>query len=176
MPTVLRLAPLTTLLALPLLALPLLGYAQTGGSAIGLEIPAPAPPSKGHFLTGAYVVGAYSPLPATAGYGYGVQPYLRYQLGSGATGRQRPFVQYSFAPYRVPSYGAGPRYGPDGTALASNPGFAPLALRNAPPYGAAPYGGLGAFSVGIPMRIGNGSAMLNLGGSIAEGLLKSMVW
>ena len=174
MPSTLRFAPLALLL------LPTLGHAQAGStSAIGLEIPAPAPPSKGHFLTGAYVVGAYSPLPTTAGYGYGVQPYLRYQLGSSATGRRRPFVQYSFAPYRVPSYGAGQFYGPDGAALAGNPGFAPLALRNAPPYGATPYrsyGGLGAFSVGIPMRIGNGSAMLNVGGSIAEGLLRSMVW
>jgi hypothetical protein len=168
MPATLRLAPMALLL------LPMLSHAQAGsGSAIGLEIPAPAPPSKGHFLTGAYVVGAYSPLPTTAGYGYGVQPYLRYQLGSSATGRLRPFVQYSFMPYRIPSYGAGQFYGPDGGALAGNPGFAPLALRNAPyagqPYGS--YGGLGAFSVGIPMRIGNGSAMLNVGGSIIGGLL-----
>jgi hypothetical protein len=173
MPATLRLAPLA------LLIMPTLSHAQVGStSAIGLEIPAPAAPSKGHFLSGAYVVGAYSPLPTTAGYVYGMQPYLRYQLGSSAKGRLRPFVQYTFTPYRVPSYRAGQLYGPDGTTLAGNPGFAPLALRNAPyagpPFGT--YGGLGAFSVGIPMRIGNGSAMLNVGGSIAEGLLRSVVW
>lgn len=169
MPILLRSAPLV------LMALPIFSHAQTGtDSTMGLEIPAPAPPSKGHFLTGAYVVGAYSPLPTTAGYGYGVQPYLRYQLGSNDKGRRRPFVQYNFAPYRMPPYGAGQFYGADGAALTGNPGITPLALRNAPPYGAAPYagyGGLGAFSVGIPMQIGNGSAMLNVGGTLIGDLL-----
>jgi hypothetical protein len=165
MPATLRFAPLALLL------LPTLSHAQAGtGSAIGLEIPAPAPPSKGHFLTGAYVVGAYSPLPTTSGYGYGVQPFLRYQLGSSDKGRLRPYVQYSFQPYRMPTYGAGQFYGADMTGLPANPGFAPLAVRNAP-YSALPYGSLGAFSVGIPMRVGNGSAMLNVGGSIIGGLL-----
>ncbi|MBO2010388.1 hypothetical protein [Hymenobacter negativus] len=167
MPAILRLMPLA------LLVLPLLSHAQAGGSAIGLEIPAPTPPSKGHFLTGAYMVGAYSPLPTTGGYGYGMQPFLRYQLGTGDKGRLRPYVQYSFAPYRMPTYGAGQFYGADMGSLPANPGFAPLAVRNSP-YGALPYGGyggLGSFSVGIPMRIGNGSAMLNVGGSIVGSLL-----
>ena len=168
-----RLAPLALLL------LPSLSHAQAGpAGTIGLEIPAPAPPSHGHFLTGTYVVGAYSPLPVGAGYGYGVQPYLRYQLGSSPTGRLRPFVQYSFASYRMPAYGTSPLYGPEGAGLPANPVFAPLATRNTPygygPYGS--YGGLGAFSVGIPMRIGNGSAMLNVGGDILAGFLKSGMW
>lgn len=164
----LRFAPLA------LLALPTLSHAQAGATgAIGLEIPAPSPPAKGHFLTGAYAVGAYSPLPVASGYGYGVQPFLRYQLGSGTKGRLRPYVQYSFAPYRIQAYGPGSIYGADTPFLPVNPGFAPLAPRNVPygyPY-ASGYGGLGAFSVGIPMHIGNGSAMLNVGGSIVGGLL-----
>lgn len=173
MPTLFRFAPLA------LLSLPILSHAQAGAaSSIGLEIPAPAPPSKGHFLTGAYVVGAYSPLPTSSGYGYGVQPFLRYQLGSSDKGRLRPYVQYSFAPYRMPTYGAGQFYGADKTGLPANPGFAPLALRDSP-YGALPYGGyggLGGFSVGIPMRVGNGSAMLSVGGDILTGLVKAATW
>ena len=160
---------------LALAACPLLSHAQQPFGAVGLEIPAPAPPAKGHFLTGAYVVGAYSPLPTTTGYGYGVQPYLRYQLGSSAKGRLRPFVQYSFAPYCLQGYGAGTLYSPEGAALPLNPGFAPLAQRNAP-FGYGPntsnYGGMGGFSVGIPMRLGNGSAMLNIGGSVLGTVLR----
>ncbi|WP_210513870.1 hypothetical protein [Hymenobacter terricola] len=171
MTTVFRIA------SLALVSLPFLSHAQTGtGAALGLEIPAPAPPSRGHFLTGAYVVGNYTPLPTTSSYGYGVQPYLRYQLGSSATGRPRPFVQYTFIPYRLQGNGAGMLYNPD-AALPLNPGFAPLAQRAAPfGYGnTSNYGGLGAFSVGIPMRIGNGSAELSVGGSIVEGLLRSVI-
>jgi hypothetical protein len=172
MPATLRLAPLALLL------LPTPGHAQAGPtSTIGLEIPAPAPPSKGHFLSGVYVMGAFSPLPTSSGYGYGVLPFLRYQLGSGSKGRLRPYVQYNFLPYRMPSYGAGQFYGADMSSLPVNPGFAPLALRDSP-YGALPYGGyggLGSFSVGIPMRVGNGSAMLNVGGELLGGLLKSVI-
>ena len=161
---------------LALVLLPFLSHAQAGATgALGLEIPAPAPPTKGHFLTGAYVVGNYTPLPNTTSYGYAMQPYLRYELGSSAKGRRRPFVQYSFAPYRLQGYGAGTLYNPETAGLPVNPGFAPLAQRNAP-FGYGPntsnYGGLGGFSVGIPMRIGNGSAMLNIGGSVLGGLLR----
>lgn len=168
-----RLAPLALLL------LPSLSHAQAGTAGIiGLEIPAPAPARQGHFLTGTYVVGACSPLPIASGYGYGVQPYLRYQLGSGATGRLRPYVQYSSAPYRM-SYATGPLYGPEGAGLPANPGFLPLAARTAP-YGYGPYasgyGGLGAFSVGIPMQIGRSSAVLSVGGAVLEGFLKSARW
>ncbi|MGY3090694.1 hypothetical protein ACVWYF_003755 [Hymenobacter sp. UYAg731] len=159
-----RIAPLALVL------LPLLSPAQTRTTAaLGLEIPAPAPPSQGHFLTGAYVVGNYTPLPTASGYSYAMQPYLRYQLGSSAKGRPRPFVQYSFVPYRLQGNGAGMLYNP-GDALL-NPGFAPLAQRPAPfgGYGSpSNYGGLGAFSVGIPMQIGRGSAVLNIGGSLVE--------
>ena len=161
MKTLFRFAPLA------LLALPLPGHAQRStGSAVGLEIPAPAPPTKGHFLAGTYVVSNYAP--AAAGSGYGVQPYLRSQLGSSATGRPRPFVQYTFMPYRPQYNGTGPGYSPD--VLPANAGFAPLAQRSVPlGYGSAGgYGGLGAFSVGIPMRIGGGSAVLNIGGALVE--------
>ncbi|GAB3875218.1 hypothetical protein GCM10028824_30060 [Hymenobacter segetis] len=156
-----RVAPLALVL------LPLLSRAQAGSAAaLGLEIPAPAPPSQGHFLAGAYVVGNYTPLPATAG--YAMQPYLRYQLGSSPTGRPRPFVQYSFIPYRLQGPGAGMLYNPD--AFPTNSGFAPLAQRPSPfGYGSpSNYGGLGAFSVGIPMQIGRGSAVLHIGGSLVE--------
>lgn len=169
----LRLAPLA------LVALPVLSHAQAGAAgAIGLELPAPAPPSKGHFLTGTYVVGAYSPLATASGYGYGVQPYLRYQFGSSATGRLRPFVQYSFVSYRLPAYGTGSLYGPEGSGLPANPAFAPLAARNTPySYGSyGSYGGLGAFSVGIPMQLGRGSAVLNVGGALLQGLLNPAWW
>ena len=163
-----RVAPLALVL------LPLLSQAQAG--MVGLEIPAPAPPTKGHFLTGAYVMGNYTPLPTASGYGYGVQPYLRYQLSSSARGRPRPYLQYSFTSYRVASYATGPLYGPEGAGLPVTPGFAPLALPGTP-YGPGSYGcgGLGSFSVGIPMRIGNGSAMLSVGGSLVEGLLRSVI-
>lgn len=159
-----RVAPLALVL------LPSLSNAQANQAGmVGLEIPAPAPPTKGHFLSGAYVVGNYTPLPTASGYGYAMQPYLRYQLGSSTKGRPRPFVQYSFMPYRMQGNGAGMLYTPDDTLL--NPGFAPLAQRPAPfgGYGnTSNYGGLGAFSVGIPMQIGRGSAVLNIGGSLVE--------
>lgn len=161
----LRLAPLVLTL------LPLLSPAQTRPSAaLGLEIPAPTPPTKGHFLAGAYVVGNYTPLANSSSYGYGyaMQPYLRYQLASSATGRPRPFVQYSFVPYRLQGPGTGMLYNPD--AFPTNPGFAPLAQRPAPfGYGSTSnYGGLGAFSVGIPMKIGRSSAVLDIGGALLE--------
>ena len=159
-----RVAPLALVL------LPLLSRAQAGSAGmIGLEIPSPPPPTKGHFLTGAYVVGNYTPLPTASGYGYAMQPYLRYQLGSSAKGRPRPFVQYSFVPYRLQGNGAGMLYNPDNTLL--NPGFAPLAQRSTPfgSYGnTSNYGGLGAFSVGIPMQIGRGTAVLNIGGELLQ--------
>ena len=172
MTIVLRVAPLALLL------LPSLSQAQTGaGSAVGLEIPAPAPPRHGHFLTGTYVVGNYSPLPTSAGYGYNVQPYLRYQLASSPSGRLRPYLQYSFTSYRMASYATGPLYGPEGAGLPATPGFAPLALRSTP-YGPGSYGygGLGAFSVGIPMQLGRSSALLNIGGEILTGLLMPATW
>ena len=159
-----RIAPLALVL------LPLLSRAQAGSAGmVGLEIPAPAPPTKGHFLSGAYVVGNYTPLPTASGYSYAMQPYLRYQLGSSAKGRPRPFVQYSFVPYRLQGNGAGLLYNPDNALL--NPGFAPLAQRPAAfgGYGnASNYGGLGAFSVGIPMQIGRGTAVLNIGGELLQ--------
>ena len=171
MTALLRIAPLA------LLACPARSHAQSGVvNAVGLEVPAPS--SRGHFLTGSYVVGAYSPLPASSGSGYGVQPFLRYQLGSRAAGRARPYLQYSFLPYRVPAYGAGQLAGPDATGQHAHPGFAPLALRNAP-YGSLPYGsygGLGSFSVGIPMQLGRNSAMLNVGGAVLQGLLNPAWW
>ncbi|MDO7850268.1 hypothetical protein [Hymenobacter convexus] len=169
----------SSIAALTLLLLPTLGHAQSGTTTtVGLEVPAPATPSKGHFLTGTYVVGAYSPLPATGSYGYGAQPFLRYQLGSRTAGKLRPYVQYTFAPYRLPTYGAGQLAGLDAAGLPTNAGFAPLAARNAPlgmlPYGS--YGGLGAFSVGIPMQVGRSSAVLNVGGTLLQGLLNPAYW
>ena len=159
----LRVAPLALVL------LPLLSQAQAGSAGmVGLEIPAPAPPTKGRFLTGTYAVGNYTPLPTTAGYGYDVQPYLRYQLGSSAKGRPRPFVQYSFVPYRLQGPGTGMLYSPD--AFPTTAGFAPLAQRPSPfGYGSpSNYGGLGAFSVGIPLKIGRSSAVLDIAGSLVE--------
>lgn len=158
--------------SLVLLLTPLAGHAQSG--ALGLEVPAPAAPSKGHFLAGAYAVGGYVPLSTPAAYGYGVQPYLRYQLGTSATGRPRPFVQYTFAPYRLQAYGAGGGYGPEGGTLPANAGFAPLAQRNGP-YGnsySGYGGGMGTVLVGVPVRIGSGSAVLSVGGSVLSSLLR----
>ncbi|WP_157887164.1 hypothetical protein [Hymenobacter sp. PAMC 26628] len=168
-------APSFRIASLVLLLTPLAGRAQSSG--LGLEVPAPAAPSKGRFLAGAYAVGNYVPLNTPAAYGYGVQPYLRYQLGASATGRPRPFVQYTFDPYRLQAYGAGAPYGPEGGALPANAGFAPLALRNGPynnsygnynGYG----GGMGTVSVGVPVRIGSGSAVLSVGGSVMSSLLR----
>jgi hypothetical protein len=154
------------------LLLPMLSHAQGAQrAAVGLEIPAPAPPSRGHFLTGAYLSNNFV-LPATAraayGNGYVVQPYLRYQFGSGKAGVTRPFVQYSFAPYLLPAYGTASGLGRGAYGVPENLGFAPLPLGRAP-YGSV--GGLGAFSVGIPMRTGRGSAVLNIAGSLLEGVL-----
>ena len=161
------------MVALVLLLTPSAGYAQSSG--LRLEIPALALPSKGHFLAGAYAVGNYVPLPTPTAYGYGVQPYLRYQLGTSATGRPRPFVQYTFAPYRLQSYGAGGPYGPEGGVLPANAGFAPLALRNGP-YNNNNYNGygngLGTVSVGVPVRIGSGLAVLSVGGSVGSSFLR----
>ncbi|WP_161599606.1 hypothetical protein [Hymenobacter nivis] len=171
-------APSFRIAALALLLTPFAGHAQSSG--LGLEVPAPAAPSKGHFLAGAYAAGGYLPLNTPATYGYGVQPYLRYQLGTSATGRPRPFVQYTFAPYQLQAYGAGAPYGPEGGALPANAGFAPLALRNGPynnsyngynGYG----GGTGTVSVGVPVRIGNGSAVLSVGGSVGRSVLNSFL-
>ena len=172
MTSALRIAPLALVL------LPLLSQAQAGSvGAVGLEIPAPAPPRQGHFLAGAYTVGNYTSLPTPAGFGYAMQPYLRYQLGSSPTGRWRPFVQYTFAPYRVAANGAAQLYGTDSRGLPANSGIAPLVSRYGF-YGGSSYsgyGGLGAFSVGIPMQVGRSSAVLDLGGSVVEGLLGSLL-
>ncbi len=168
MTSALRIAPLVLVL------FPFLSYAQTGAArAVGVELPAPALPSRGHFLTGTYVIGNYSPLATASGYGYGVQPYLRYQFGSSPTGRPRPFVQYSFPSYHLPAYGTGPLYGPEGSGRPANLAFAPLPTPNTPygydMYGS--YGGLGALSVGVPMQVGRSSAVLNVGGTLLQGLL-----
>ncbi|MCC3151714.1 hypothetical protein Q3A66_01185 [Hymenobacter sp. BT770] len=159
----------------PLALLPLLGQAQTKPTgAVALEIPSPAAPTQGHFLTGAYVVGSYTPLSAAVpGFGYAVQPYLRYQLSS-AKGRAGAFVQYSFSPYQLQAYGANPLYGPGGEALPPNPSYAPLPLRNG--YSNGYYNGygrsVGALSVGVPVRLGNGSATLHIAGTVLGGLLR----
>src|SRR6476646_5896299 len=99
MQTLIRLVPLA------LAALPYFSHAQMRtGNVVGLEIPASAVPASGHWLAGAYVSGSYTPVLAPGLAGYGVQPYLRYVLGSGQ--RARPFVQYSLAPYWVQPYGS----------------------------------------------------------------------
>ena len=161
------------LAAAALLLLPFLSHAQGAPmGAVGLEIPSPAPPSRGHFLTGAYVSNSFAALPsARAGYGYGyaVQPYLRYQLGSSKDGFARPFVQYSFAPYLLPAYGPAAGLAPSG-GLPGNLEFAPLPLRSSL-YGSG-YGGLGAFSVGVPFRMGGGSATLHVAGSVLGSLVR----
>ena len=169
MRTLLRFAPLA------LVALPLFGHAQLrASSAVGLEIPASPAPASGHWLTGAYVTGNYAPVLAPGLAGYGVQPYLRYVLGSGQ--RARPFVQYSFAPYQVrPPYGSAAPFGST-NGLFGNLAFAPLASRNVP-YGFHDgydsYRSLGGFSVGVPTRIGRSPAVVTVGGSVLEGLLKA---
>ena len=153
--------------------LPALGQAQS----IGLEIPAPASPSPSRWQSGAYVSGNYALRPVPGLAAYAAQPYLRYQLGQ--PGRLRPFVQFTFAPYRVQAYGSQvPVYAPGGPELPANPGFAPL-VGHYPGYGPAGYGSglnglggsLGGWSVGIPVRVGGGSAVLNVGGSLLGGLL-----
>lgn len=169
MPSLSRLAPLALLL------LPLLGRAQMPiTKTVGLEIPASAPPKTGHFLTGAYVSGGYTPALATSSTGYTVQPYLRYLLGTGY--RARPFVQYSFTPFRVQQeYGSTfSPVGLSGVELPSNPGFAPLLARNLP-YPGTGYGGFGGPSVGIPVSVGRSSVLLELGGSALSGMFLNML-
>ena len=161
------------IIQLTLLALPLLTQAQvlsTGG--VGLEVPAPAAPRQGHFLAGSYVSGNYTPVLATGARGYAVQPYLRYVLGSSE--RARAFVQYNLAPYLMQAYGpAGPLAGPGAEARLANPLFAPLPLRGPAGYGGyGSYGGgLGNLSVGVPVRVGSGSMMVHMGGSLVGQLL-----
>ena len=160
------------IIQLVLLALPLLTQAQvrsTGG--VGLEVPAPAAHRQGHFLAGAYVPGNYAPVLATGAVGYSVQPYLRYVLGNGE--RARAFVQYNLSPYQVQAYGsAAPLAGPGAEARFANPLFAPLPLRGPAGYGYNNYGGgLGSVSVGVPVRVGGGSMMVHVAGSLVSGLL-----
>ena len=161
----------------PLVLLPFAGLAQGRPTAtVGLEVPAPAP-VRGHFLTGAYAAGSYGPMLGPGGLGYAVQPFLRYQFGTSTTGRLTPFLQYTFTPYRLPAFGPGALYRPDGSGLPATAGFAPLAARNAPGSFGPPsgYGSLGAFSVGVPVHVGRTSAALNVGGSLVEGLLWGLV-
>ena len=160
------------IIQLTLLALPLLTQAQvlsTGG--VGLEVPAPAAPRQGHFLAGAYGSGNYAPVLATGARGYAVQPYLRYVLGSGE--RARAFVQYNLSPYLVQAYGsAAPLAGPGARGRFANPLFAPLPLRGPAGYGYDSYGsGLGSLSIGVPVRVGGGSMMVHVAGSLVSGLL-----
>lgn len=78
-------------------------------------------------------------------------------------------------PYRLQSYGAGAPYGSEGGVLPANAGFAPLALRNGL-YNSNNYNGysngLGTVSVGVPVRIGSGSAVLSVGGSVGSSFLR----
>jgi hypothetical protein len=168
--------PFYRLALLALLILPFHSRAQVQpGNALGLEVPAPTAPTQGHFLAGAYVSGNYSPVLAAGGVGYGVQPYLRYVLGSSSK-RARPFVQYSLSPYWVQAYGSAAPLSPGAEGQVANPAFAPLALRGAPGYGNGygygSYGGLGSFSVGLPVRLGSGSMMVHVGGSVLSGLVR----
>lgn len=161
------------IIQLALLILPLLTQAQMGSTGgIGLEVPAPAAPRQGHFLAGAYVSGNYTPVLTMGMVGYAVQPYLRYVLGNGE--RARAFVQYNLSPYLVQAYGsAAPLAGPGAEARFANPLFAPLPLRGPAGYGGynSYGGGLGNLSVGVPMRVGSGSMMVHVGGSLVGGLL-----
>lgn len=160
------------IIPLTLLMFPLLTQAQVGSTGgIGLEVPAPAPPRQRHFLAGAYVSGSYAPVLATGAVGYSVQPYLRYVLGTGE--RARAFVQYNLSPYLVQAYGsAAPLAGPGAEGRFANPLFAPLPLRGPAGYGGyGGYGGLGSLSVGVPVRVGGGSMMVHVGGSLLSGLL-----
>ena len=157
---------------LALVLLPGLGLSPARGQAgaVGLEVPAPAAPGRGRFLTGAYVSGSYAPLLAQGGVGYAVQPYLRYVLGG--PGRVRPFVQYNFAPYWVQAFGsAAPWPGAEATGRTATPAFMPLSWPNGPlnSYGV---GGLGALSVGVPLRLGSNAAMLHVGGRVLDRLVR----
>ena len=167
MKTLFRFAPLA------LVTLPFIGHAQLRASnAVGLEIPASPAPASGHWLTGAYVTGSYTPVLAPGLAGYGVQPYLRYVLGRGQ--RARPFVQYSLAPYWVQAYGSAAPFGSTDGRLG-NPAFAPLPLRGPMPkgFGYNGYGGgVGSVSVGLPVRVGGGTMMVHVAGSLVSGLLR----
>lgn len=167
MKTLLRVAPLALVL------MPLFSHAQVRtGSAVGLEIPASATPASSHWLAGAYVTGSYSPVLAPGLAGYGVQPYLRYVLGHGE--RARPFVQYNLAPYWVQPYGSAAPFGSTDGRFA-NPAFSPLGLSGPVPnsFGYNGYGGgLGSVSVGLPMRVGGGTMMVHVAGSVVSGLLR----
>ena len=160
---------------LALVVSPFFGHAQVrSGSTVGLEVPASALPASGHWLTGAYVSGNYSPVLAPGMAGYGVQPYLRYVLGRGE--RARPFVQYNLSPYWVQAYGSAAPFGAAGAdGGTSNPAFAPLGMRGPVPnsFGYNGYGGgLGSVSVGLPVRVGGGSMMIHVAGSLVSGLLR----
>lgn len=160
---------LPALTLLPALALAQQPLATPG---LGLEFPARASSGPGRFSSGAYVSGNYVLRPAAGVVGYAVQPYVRYLLGR--PGRVQPFIQYNFAAYRVQAYGSlVPTYTPGGPELPANPSFAPLALRN-PAYGAGQgLGGVGALSVGVPVRLGTGaSMMLNVSGNVLPWLLR----
>ncbi|MET4075101.1 hypothetical protein [Hymenobacter sp. UYCo722] len=167
MKTLFRFAPLA------LVALPLFSHAQQRtGSVVGLEIPGSPAPASGHWLAGAYVTGSYSPVLAPGLAGYGVQPYLRYVLGSGQ--RARPFVQYSLAPYWVQPYGSAAPFGSTDGRFG-NPAFAPLGLRGPVPngFGYNGYGsGMGSVSVGLPVRVGGGTMTVHVAGSLVSGLLR----
>lgn len=164
MPVAFRCAPLALVLW------PALSWAQLSPSGgLGLEYPAPKPPSQGHFLTGAYVSVSYTPLPTAASAGYSVQPYLRYVLGEGK--QARPFVQYTFVPFWVQrGYGSTAALGPGGVELPTNPGFAPVAPLN-PAYNGSPFNSSG-LSVGMPVRVGGRSMMLNVAGNVLGGFLR----
>ena len=167
MKTLLRIAPLA------LIVLPYSSHAQVRtGSVVGLELPASPAPASGHWLAGAYVSGSYTPVLAPGLAGYGVQPYLRYVLGSGQ--HIRPFVQYSLAPYWVQPYGSAAPFG-SADGRAGNPAFAPLGLRGPVPngFGYNGYGGgLGSVSVGLPVRVGGGTMTVHVAGSLVSGLLR----
>ena len=155
---------------LALMSLPLWCPAQAGqpAAATGLEIPTPTLPNQGYFLTGAYVSGFYSSRLAGGGAGYAGQSYRRYFPG--AAGRARPFSQHRFSSFWVrPAYaGAAGPFGPGGE-LPATLVSAPLRPSD------RPCGGLGAFSVGIPLRHGPRSVLLNQGGSVLGELLLNVL-
>ncbi|WP_046246498.1 hypothetical protein [Hymenobacter terrenus] len=159
----------SAIVALTLTFLPFLSQAQSRpAGGVGLEVPASTAPRQGHFLAGAYMLSSYAPPSASGGFSYRVQPYLRYALST--KGHAQPFIQYSFAPYRLQAYGADPRATPGAAELPANPGFAPLGLRDASyrSYGS----NLGAVSVGVPVRFGSSSATLHVASSLLSGLLR----
>lgn len=159
-----RIAPLALVL------LPAVGLAQAQSTgAVGLEISALQPPSQGHFLTGAYVSGTYTPRLMAGRPSYAVQPYLRYVLGG--SGQARPFVQYNFAPYWLQTNGGS---GADAgfPTQAGDGSFAPLPTLYSPVLNGYGQGGLGSFSVGVPVRVGTGNMTVHVGGGVLGGLLR----